>query len=340
MSVIEKFELFSNENFNKCYIKDTYPISQTKLNEWVNIMINQSEKYNKEYLKFFALSFAKNFTHISFDTFYEQVRKMCFDIVIQVEMYKKIDKNINIILVITGNLTKSNTWVSILGFKILKNIVTHIVSSSTEAQIIFESTNIRTICLHIDDASYSGEQIMRSVNYITTDSKKFIYYILCPYISTKAYNILTSNKRVKILDKSSNIFPVFRTNIENDCKYCLIEMKKDKKFKNIFQYYDTHYTEDLCTIYFDHKIADGFSVFQKIYTFGTTYESDKNIFGLIHGCEKYYKNLDLTSLNNIYDIQTVIKDVCPKAFYKNINYTYKNEEIPSDIEIVKYLENI
>jgi hypothetical protein len=116
--------------------------------------------------------------------------------------------------------------------------------------------------------------------------------------------------------------------------------------------------ENICNIYFDHKLASGVSTFQGIIAFGLyvkpeykLIESQKYTDGeiynlkfkmlneikpipLIKGCEEIYTADKMRYLyDGNYDLQTSGKGICPVAFYKTIKYSVYDLEGINNIKI-------
>ena len=98
--------------------------------------------------------------------------------------------------------------------------------------------------------------------------------------------------------------------------------------------------EQLSPIYFDHKIADGASTFQKFLVFGT-FPVKKNeecqytqIINQCNNSEKGFKNTLCT-----YFIDKIESVYCPLTFYKTITYSY-NQLIynPSEYKLMTLVE--
>lgn len=89
--------------------------------------------------------------------------------------------------------------------------------------------------------------------------------------------------------------------------------------------------DNIIPIYFDHKLADGLSTFQKFLRFGTypNNNSKCEYESLINNCEyiktdSKYDNLCKKKLTDIED-----KFSCPYSYYKKLQYTYHKNKINS-----------
>ena len=345
MNNLEKFKVFVDENYEKCILKKTYPININMLLNWVN---SQCSDIAKE----FALLFSKYLRHISFSEWHESLIRLSMDI----RLRKNENKYSDIIIVIDDKMTKSNTWVSILLFHNISDICTDVINSELFRDKVFidyilSRTKInKMLFLHVDDVSYTGTQIDLTIgNYLNNLSKLNVnvsnldYLITCPYIGINAFNKLQHIPYVKF-SSSSVIFNTFLSNVKKEPigKYLVSENSLKKLigsgtiYYNIFQYYELIYS-----IYFDHKLADGLSIFQKILALGSYYKCDSSvgtIGSLINGCEKtVYKEYDeiLEPNKVIFDFDD--EHTCPTAFYKKITYTLNGKVMNYENNIIDQL---
>ena len=118
-----KFNTFYEENINKCFMKETFPLNTSALTEWVDIMILKSKEYNNPVIANFAFTFAKYTKHINFQEFYDQLFCIGMELKQKIEEHQK-EGQVNVVLSIMGDIIKSNLWVSLILWKYLKPYVT------------------------------------------------------------------------------------------------------------------------------------------------------------------------------------------------------------------------
>ena len=170
-----------------------------------------------------------------------------------------------------------------------------------------------------DDASYSGSQMSNTIedNFPRT---KFDIFILIPFMSNTAIDIIkrsyTDNLNegsIMFLDKSIYLMkPIY-------------ELMSKEKIEKFFLYYGSNskYTREY-PIYFDHKVADSYSSFPLIYTYGII-PNDYNK-QLIHECKakkKPFKDI-YDKMERIPLLKNCTKDIpydlmtppCPLQPYK------------------------
>lgn len=302
----------------------------------------------------FAGDIIKHTAYVSFDDFLKQLEIVCRAFI---HYYKKIDAKY--ILIIPYTLNKSNFWVSLLAFPMLREIITDVECNVTDAynNHFINGKNKRVVCIVCDDCSYTGNQIMtycsfeaqylkyenkpkepdqtkiewvdwlnditEHVNGIqkTLDKDKFSVNLIVPYISTMAQQIISGYHYI-LVARDAKIFKLFRQHI-NVHEYNQGVMRE---FGSSFQYHP-----DVSAIYFDHKIADAVSTFNKIYLLAPVFNcgSLRKSICFIDGCcgEK-----DIDESIDIYGVYINIEDhldgkACPPTFYKSIVYTYNNKPI-------------
>lgn len=323
-TMLERFRTFATENYEKCLKCGSYPINNDRAIEWVRA---QPEGCARD----FAELFYANLRRISFDEWMTAVSKMSVEILTKIEK-RKYDK---VVLVIDGTIGKSNTMVAIIMFHILGNYITDVVKSITRDFSGEYPEN--TLFIHPDDCSYSGNQIRDAIGSFRSAIGTKMYVIACPYICRTAYELLKSLP-VKF-PKTTVIFDNFDTLIENSAVGCddivnkSMKIFHDREMYNVFQY-----RSGLAAVYFDHKLADIMSIFQKVLALGPVYKG-KAVGSLISGCENYEYKVN----GKIADVSVRIPDfdddgVCPVAFYKTIEYTYNGRVVDKSRIIMSLME--
>ncbi len=270
------------------------------------------------------------------------------------------------------NVNKSYTWILFLFlnqmhvFKFFDNypdIANKIFVGNHELEIR-EPYTPRVLYLFFDDMSYSGTQIAHEINHRYTRSSflrqipipNFEVYITAPFISTTAKARIIDLPFVKYWS-STKIIPTLKEQFlaglaETDIQryteiynlICDIELEGNKK-------YGFQCRSSIIPIYFDHKIADSISTFNKLLYFGT-YPIDRSnpscqprciITPLINNCSenvniviKYFEDKNYCS-RELMDIPP--EKTCPPTFYKSIEYSLPSPPNPSYEEIKKHIES-
>jgi hypothetical protein len=355
----KKFLKFYNENSTKLHMekKANYPINYERGVKWANSHCdNNSIEFANKIIKYTR--------HVPYDEYYNQLKKVCLS---YIKTYQN-NKNDKFVLILPFNIKKSNTWVSLLAMEYIKDIIDGVYYNITE---VYNNTkkngsdlfNKKVHCIICDDCSYTGNQLYNIAyldattleysgkelqpnvhniswinwydkNYIKANSaiKKinmndFSVDILVPYMSILAQERLSKINYLKI-PKDCVAFPIFtqQVNVGNIPLHILNE------FTQTFQYHN-----EISAIYFDHKVADYVSTFNKVYLFAPIFGCNvsKNIgIGFIENCSTSEthtipKRIDINSIH--VDMEKEGYDVCPSSFYKKIKYTFNNEDIADNI---------
>ena len=282
------------------------------------------------------------FKYVDFKTYLDKIK------LIVNEFYENYTSKSysNVYFIAEGLVNKSNTWVMMLFMSELNEIITKNNNIDLFKKIkilsdVPQTLKPSTLVLYFDDMSYSGRQIssslFRSTNFPENIQKGIDFYITAPYISKTAINKFEGEKKLFKLWNNTEIIQTFRDQfIKSDMdkemykNFCVYEVK-------YYRYYMCH--ETIIPIYFDHKIADGLSVFQKFLYFGSRYTKNNNynIVPLIKNCAflnkaNYLKNKFgfENGFNFMSGMFTDIEDEysCPQTYYKQIKYEFPNIPAP------------
>jgi len=311
--LVKKFDIFYEENINKCSMKDSnrkdlksvYPINHDLKNQWRDNMLRMNP--GDKNVANFVLTFVKYLEYIPIVTFYHQCSKIGNEICEKIHNFQeRYPTGVNSILVISGTIDKSNLWTSLLMYKTFRGKITHITNHIAHAVKLYQNSNkIPTQIFYVDDCSYSGEQLSKSAGNdgIPEEKTLEVYAAVC-YVSLTARNIFKT-AGIKCFDTSIIFYSM---------EYHLI--KDNLEFTNKW---NNMYNPELHMLYFDHKVADGVSVFDKILRTGEylNWEVDKQSkpVSFIRGCENTTKT-------------------CPPSFYQVIHYTYKGRPVIKNNSVI------
>ena len=315
-----------------------------------NIKNSDITERNKLYSILFLNRLFKIYKYVDFKEYLNKV------INLSIELLKLIKENVNkkFLFIVPGKINKSNTWMLFLFlneikkqygdeiYKILKDCYV-----TNDYRIINDSINSvffnNTIYIYFDDMSYSGSQVNTNLSNFNLNLK---IYFFCPYYSViAAKNIKKENNNFNFF-KTTEFIESFKNQFIKDFYYgdiILNEIKNNDIYMNAFQYND-----DLVPIYFDHKVADAVSTFQKIILLGTypvlNEKSKCTITSLIEECKddnnKYNQNYCNIKVLDLYQLNRGNNKYCINSYYKTFNYIYKNIEFKKYTDIVEFSENI
>jgi hypothetical protein len=360
------FFKFYLENKDKIFMKSgDRSINQENVEKWLkNIQLYSPEQIKETYL-FFANTFIEFLLYVPFEKFYRILNDISLEI-------KDLLTNNNynyekIYFFIPDNIHKSNLWVSLLILNCLINnnilneeIQNKIFYTNSYNDIIIHSDGKKSLCLYCDDMSYTGSQIYsnfvirkKQPNLIYTNVDK---YILISYLSDVAKEKLSKISNIHFFKSTINVQSYI-----NQLKIKYAEINSDM-VNNVLKMFDYYINDNIfqmgriaCScntkyvpIYFDHKIADELSTFNKL-LFTGSYPIDKNstntnceINPLINGCENNLEELSKIFGNPCIESASLDSEIpCFVTFYKTILYTFNNIKINSDNDenIVEILTN-
>jgi len=334
---------YDKEAINNCDIKDN------------------SDTYN-----LFAYMFSKILRHISFKEMCDKIKLIVAEI-ITLYTTKKYD---NIYIFIDGIAQKSNTWISLLYVKYLLEVtktsyavITEII---TKSKVIdnFDGVNAEVgnnksiLILHIDDMIYSGNQVVESITrntehitQIISTNKTVDYYLCVAYISNNAKERFEHiyAKLIKFFGKTEVIdnFITQANKKINDKRETFTKNEKakfndllilcgnteDNTYKLGNRAFRCYSASPLSAVYFDHKLPDIVSFFNRIVNYGMfPANTDDNGNYMKFDTQKIqYKSpaqhiITNCNIDENKDTSNNQKN-CPPAFYKQLQYKFKSNDI-------------
>ena len=338
-----------------------YPLNYRKGTEWAN---SQCDSDSRE----FAQDIIRNTLYIPFSKFMSDIKIICES---YLEKFTKPKySETKFILVVPFHIYKSNTWVTLLAFDYLKDVVHDIYSDITD---VYNATlnhrsplfKKKVRCIICDDAAYTGHQLSHaaSFNYekieyknkalppdehsqkwlawyeqTNKEAEQEIKHLLPEVFAVDLilpYMSTLAQASLKIIPwvnvpYNCYVFPIFSQFINVE----RIPMHIINEFKKTFQYH-----RDVSAIYFDHKVADTVSTFHKIYLLAPLFNcalQDRTI-PFIDGCNLKQIPRDIDIYNYYVDLTEKMK-VCPPAFYKQIKYTFKKKPLEKDALLIDILK--
>jgi len=264
-----------------------HKIDNKKLNKWLNECDDKIRNIAKEFIK--------NTTYISFKTFIKEIRKNLKKLLSLPIIKQK--KHLQFYLGEIEEIKyKSNNWIIeiIKKILILEGKEDYIISKITDKKDIDYSNYV----IIADDASYSGSQIANMIEDNFSKLRENIeLYIFIPFISlqaittiinafkeTMSYNEKRFNEKTNEYDEISKIRGNIYINKNVYIMKPINELMSSSKIKELFSYY-TLKGENIkeYPIYFDHKVADNYSSFPLIYSYGIIPNTHNKT--IIHYCK-------------------------------------------------------
>lgn len=364
MDRLKQFDTFYEENKKSIQMpkRKNYPFNYKKGKDWAESQCD-SESTS------FANKIIENTRYISYDDFIISLATLCKSYVETYGTAKHAGSAF--ILLLPFQVNKSNIWVTLLAYPLLRKLITEIYYDLTDVYNDMHDSRSRIYrkkvrCIVIDDCAYTGHQLtyVSSIDYsrmhyknkppqpdvhhvkwlewyddMQSGAKKIVSQIsieqfsvdlIVPFMSTLARANLHSIHYVKISSKCV-VFPIFRQQINID----KIPHHVLNEFKKTFQFH-----KDISAIYFDHKIADSVSTFNKVYLLAPLFNCalENRTVPFIDNCDRAL----IPDGINIYDFHIDVEktltgkgETCPPSFYKNIVYTLRGEIIPGSTYMSK-----
>lgn len=246
--------------------------------------------------------------HYSYEQFKEVLEK-CIQ-----ECLESVSKFDNVYIYLFDEEKKINKKKS--GYWVYKHLLRHMkIPIYKEEQELSQND----ILIIPDDASYSGSQLS---NIIEELDMKTNVFMLVPFISNVAIDLI-NYKYSKRTKNNPNLYLYFPNN--KVILKPIYELMSDDEIKKIAYYINKNDLRQY-PVYFDHKVADSYSSFPLLYTYGIVlndhnrnllikYKSKKELQA--HQNELQAFPL-LTSCENILNEEVIdpLDPKCPKPPYK------------------------
>jgi hypothetical protein len=345
--MIDAWKQFCAENYDKCILKETYPLNMERVNELTDKIskleykdldsfdeedddADDDEKQERKTKESAALQLAvdtlkKNIQHISFTAFMQGINAVGNGL--QTKLKEKKDEygdKMEVVLVISGSIKKSQLWVCILLSPFINEHLTHI-TQLLNIENSFKTNDSHKVYIHPDDMMYSGEQMTRELKQsIHTKHDNNITYILAVPFTTETAIKLVKKEFTTVFIQTYKIILTINE---------LLDRKHHDATFILEAIVSGAYGSPTTFVYFDHKLADNLSTITELLTTGfVKVQSDKadiHVGIMIANCGEY-KNKSKTF---IYDYNNKDfrdeKDRCPSSFYKYIDYTLYGNRITS-----------
>jgi hypothetical protein len=348
-SRLAAFDKLYNENKTNIHMKKhvNYPLNYKKGIKWAQYHCDAES--NK-----FAESIIANTIYVSFAEFIKQLEKVCKAF----KHYYEKKKDTTFVMIIPFTMKKSNVWVSLLVYPWLRELIHDIQFNVTNAynEYVAKQGKSNVVCFICDDCAYTGNQVMSYCSLTpnstvyknkpeeppatspewlkwnklvkeetevlekTIQRDTFSVNLLIPYMSTLAQQNAIDHHFLMI-PRDIKIFRLFRESV-NMHEY---NQGIAREFESSFQYHT-----NISAIYFDHKIADAISTFNKVFLLAPIFNCGtlKRSLCFIDGCCNKKTISDNVDIYDVHvNVEDLIKDACPPTFYKAIDYTLNKKKL-------------
>lgn len=320
------FDEFVTENMRRLDILQTYPINTNALQDWMIACIHSTPDAN---IHAFAQTFAANLRHISFFQLRDRIYKVCQ------ELRKRIEstKQPLVVLLLGDSYRKSSTWISMLAWHALRDLVSLAVKRVSQLpESFWDAPN--PIIIHADDMAYSGSQLAYAIGeskHLLLENSRVQYLLLLPFISTTAKGRLADEVPMARIPEAAEHIKNFEeqlTEAGHNAGEVLAALMHDP-WKQLYGVEGAH-----SLVYFDHKLADSVSIPNKMLAGPTVLNSatgQVEVYKIISNCEDAIYRSDTGQLLrwNTYVFDFANNFTCPVAFYKLIEYTWQGRKVTS-----------
>ena len=302
-------------------------IDDEKIKEYINLYKEENKDFIKRVLH--------SINHVDFHKFcsdtWEQLDK--FNINIEGKKYVYIlgvndqvgSSNMDF------NIYKSNIWMFMLIWDKLK---TKPIDILLNVKIAIQLYGDSVEYLIVDDCSYSGTQIVEQVLYADAPESMYKYqdsflikndiykktmfkpvqkhniriHLFIPYLSYIAWSKINELSLLTCFDIIR-----YEKYILNEFGVVLNQQDSKKLYELYLNFYKNYNPLNLIPIFFDHKIADGFSTVELILIKGQVLDNPNNKLIFVNPCDKLYDNL---SEQDLY--KTLYCPIPPYQSFKKI----------------------
>ncbi len=336
---VKLFDKFHQENstIDKLEVKRTYDINHENMLGWLDAVRSGG---SPDAIVKFATTFAKNLRHVSFSEFRRDLYRTCFEI-----RQRIFDERPHaVVFFISGDITKSNTWIALLVWQYFKKLVTHLTDDIEKVPKELSRGKKRVFLLHPDDMSYSGLQMAADVNATLGWSADLTYFPVVGLMGAAAVKQLETLTPAFTIPKTVEIVPRLEQLLRDDYgAESASEILDELKRPPWWDYYGV--LRNTTLIYFDHKLADRVSIATKMLVDAVAQgRSGHRLkkFRLIRNCEDaIYKTHD----GRLVKPETQWVDLadeytCPKAFYKTLVYTFDGKPLEKGLTVLQNIRSL
>lgn len=338
--MVDIFSEFVHENISRIMnaAHPPHPLNNINIGKWVN-RHEEVKIHNDSSITWrdVARIVSNLFKNVSWDEYCDLVNKIANEL----GMYTRTrERKRNLYLLIPNNMKKSNFFATVMFFHVFCHVQGHEFSGIVGYSLDLPNDSIIVI---VDDASYSGTQMVGHINAMSVVNPKVVFYVAVPCISKIAKICIQKDNESRIIfPKSAIIFDNLETYIQPQ------HIQDDSLLEVCSSFKRQHF------LYLDFKLPDNVSILDTILAYGytlprfvearrilkvayrtaidnrrvpdvdRTYKYKKNeTLCLIQGCGKWYRN-------NIQDVLNSNARLCPYPFYHRLKYTFRHVKIKND----------
>lgn len=320
----DEFDKFYEDNKTRIMMTETFPRNEEAIEKMLQVCVTEDECTQK-----LCRLLAVGLQHINFSVFRESLLAAAHEAVaICIQESRKI------VVVINGDIFRSNTWCTLLVWPVIRSYVIAIVEAGDLT--VTNEKKEKLIYVYIDDAIYSGQQFKMALDdtflFDEEAMKEFSsekedrpkYRLIVAAITNKAMQMIARDYPFvifpwqKILLKTSDELAKSIFNADYDEFTACLETSRQFKI--------SRFEMQSCLTYFDHKIPDDVSVNNVMMAFAPVLITSKGevyLSSLIRGCNiQDYRKPD----QEIDPFNLKMTKQCPRPFYKFIVYRINGKD--------------
>ena len=289
----------------------------------------------------FVTTVVKHLRHVSFGQFVDALRGTAIDIAVRIQR-ESADA---VVLVIDGDIHKSNTWVALLVWPFLADVVTHVTDDLNDVPPeIAQNPSKRVFVLQPDDMSYSGLQMSYVLEDVKDWKSRVTFLPVVGFMGVAATTLLAAVTSAFEVPPTVTIIPslvgLLRADFGDSRAQEILKTLEEVPWNRYYGVYDM-----VTLIYFDHKLADRVSIPTKLLIDAVSYNPSTDTvetFRLISNCEDaIYKS----ESGKLIDPKTQFIDLddgytCPKAFYKMLRYMFDGKLLGKANSVIKEIRAV
>lgn len=340
---LEILERIAWNNGTRIWTSTTHPVDREAADRW-------RKAHGTEGLRDFATAIIQSLRHVGFLEFTHGLSRACAWSRDYAWMMKK-PPHVLLLLPGGGSTRKSNFWVSLLLLQEeIAQIQFHgVITNAYEAyEVCRQNPNDNVMMAVPDDAVYSGIQMLsnltphlvalgelsrwnkkrdpkldysegeRQINQIDR-SGRLLKVVLAPYVGIPGRELLRTNFGDLLFPNTTNFLEA-----AGQIPTIVNALKGNAELRH-FVVHNMGYRDNVCVVYFDHKLPDQLSTMTRVLAYGDVFDAK----GAVAGHVNFIKNCDVPARhrNDPSWMQYDEKDLCPRGIYKTVRFVSEEEGV-------------
>lgn len=235
------------------------------------------------------------------------------------------------------DVRKSNFWIAILAWNTLKDIVTHVCDFASINKLFEPNSSIQILVL--DDASYTGSQIVSKLN-VFKNFRNAKMFVAIPFVSFEASTLIqdTMKNRKFFISKKAIMFkPLYDVAFDyttgSELGLLRLSGPSEAYWGQYFGYKKRQRIRNAHVIFFNHKLGDSLSSYPQIILHAPIPPPDSNDIelttfatGLVTNC-----NQQQPPPETIETLLAETNAACPVPIYKTFPFTFRKHPVQGNV---------